>query len=159
MTELTSEHRALRERREEIVREHIRCERKGTDIEGALAAFHDGHATYDVVPFEHTKVDGQALTHPTSGAVRELLNDLTRGFPDLELEVVLLHHADDAVIVEGRTRGTHEREWQGLAPTGRRVDVRAAVVFRFEGDRMTNETVYFDLATQIRQLGASSMDL
>jgi hypothetical protein len=31
--------------------------------------------------------------------------------------------------------------------------VPAAVFYRFDGDRMTNETVYFDLATMMRQLG------
>ena len=156
---LTSDQRELRERREAVVREHIRCERKGTDIEGAVATFHDGHATYDVVPLEFTKAPGQELTHPTPEEVHSLLTDLTTGFPDLELEIVLLHHADDAVIVEGRTKGTHTQTWNGIPPTGRRIDVRAAVIYRFEGDRMTNETVYFDLATQMRQLGFETLDL
>lgn len=156
---LTDEQRALRRRREEVVREHIRCERRGTDLDGAVATFADGRATYDVVPLEHTKAPGQALTHPTPGDVKRLLEELTTGFPDLELEVVQLHHADDAVIVEGRTQGTHLGRWLGIEPTGRKIDVRAAVVYRFDGDRMTNETIYFDLATQMRQLGFATMDL
>lgn len=157
--ELTSDQAALRARREAVVLEHVRCERKGTDIEGAVATFHGGHATYDVVPLEHTKAGGQELTHPTAGDVRRLLSELTTGFPDLELEIVQLHHADDAVVVEGRTRGTHAQEWAGIAATGRTIDVRAAVVYRFDGDRMTNETIYFDLATQLRQLGLETMEL
>lgn len=157
--ETTPEQRALRERREAIVREHIRCERRGTDIDGAVATFHDGRASYDVVPFEHTKAPDQELTHPSASDVHGLLSDLAFSFPDLELEMVRLHHADAAVIIEGRTKGTHRREWQGIPPTGRSVDVRAVIIFRFDADRMTNETIYFDLATQLRQLGIGAMEL
>ena len=39
------------------------------------------------------------------------------------------------------------------------MDLRAAVFYRFDGDRMLNETVYFDLATMMRQLGFDSMPL
>lgn len=149
----------LRARREAIVREHIRCERKGTDIAGAVATFHEGQATYDVVALQHFRPEGQELTHPTPESVAELLTDLATGFPDLELEIVRMHHADDAVIIEGRTKGTHLGTWSGIPATGRAMDVRAAVFYRFDDDRMTNETVYFDSATQMRQLGFTNIDL
>ena len=157
--QLTADQTRLRERREEIVREHIRCERKGTDIDGAVATFHDGHATYDVVPLRHLKREGQQLTHPNPADVHALLSELTTAFPDLELVPERIHHADDAVIIEGRTQGTHEAPFMGIPPTGRTIDVPGAIIYRFEGDRMTNETIYFDLATQMRQLGFETMDL
>ncbi len=131
----------------------------GTDIDGAVAAFDGGHATYDVVPLEFLKPAGQELTHETPEEVHAHLTYLTSAFPDLELVVERVHHAEDAVIVEGRSRGTHRGEFLGLAPTDARMDVRACVVYRFEGERMLNETVYFDLATQLRQLGEHQMDL
>lgn len=149
----------LRARRWAIVAKHIRCEIHGADLDGAVAAFADGEATYDVVPLSFLKPDGQALTHPTATDVRAHLAYLTAAFPDLELVVERVHHCDDAVVVEGRSVGTHLGEFVGVAPTGRRMDVRACVVYRFDGDRMTNETVYFDLATQMRQLGLASLPL
>jgi len=150
---------ALRALRWAAVSEHIRCEIHGTDLDGAVAAFADGEATYDVVPLSFLRPEGQELTHPTPAAVRNHLADLTAAFPDLELVVERIHHSDDAVIVEGRSVGTHLGAFGGVAATGRRMDVRACVVYRFDGDRMTNETVYFDLATQMRQLGLTSMPL
>ena len=141
------------------MQEHIRGEVHGADLDAAVAAFADGQATYDVVPLSFLAPDGQALTHPTPEAVHAHLAELTTAFPDLELVVERVHHADDAVIVEGRSTGTHLGELAGLPATGRRMDVRACVVYRFEGDRMTNETVYFDLATQMRQLGLESLPL
>ena len=149
----------LRARREAIVREHIRCERLGTDIDGAVATFHEGEATYDVVPLAHLKPPDQELTHPRAEDVHALLTELTTAFPDLELQIERLHHADDAVIVEGRTTGTHRGTFLGIEASGRRIEVRAAVFYRFDGDRMTNETLYFDSATQMRQLGLDVMPL
>lgn len=147
---------SLRARREAIVRQHMYCETHH-DIDGALATF--DYATYDVVGQEHLKPPGAAYTHPDPDAVRRLLTDLTTGLPDLELHIEKLHHADDAVIIEGRTRGTHLGPLHGIPPTGRRVDVRGVIIFRFEGDRMTNETIYGDSAAMRRQLGFTSMDL
>lgn len=107
----------------------------------------------DIHALEFLKPDGQELTHPTASDVREHLAYLTTAFPDIELVVERVHQADDAVIVEGRSVGTHRGEFMGAAGTGRRMNVRACVVYRFDGDRLTNETVYSDLATQLRQLG------
>lgn len=149
----------LRQKREAVVWEHIRGERHGADLDGAIEAFHEGHATYDVVPFEHLKPEGQDVTHPTSADVRGHLAGLVEAFPDLWLEPMNIHHSDDAVIIEGRTTGTHLGPLDGLEPTGRRMDVRAAVFFRFQGEHMTNETVYMDLTTMHRQLGQTHMKL
>ena len=102
---------------------------------------------------------GQELTHPTAADVLEHLTALTTVFPDLELVPERVHDTDEAVIVEGRSVGTHRGAFLGIPPTGRRMDVRACVVYRFDSDRLTNETVYFDLATQLRQLGLGAMDL
>lgn len=149
----------LRERRWAIVAEHIRCEVHGTDIDGAVAAFADGHATYDVVPLAFLSSPGQEVTHPSPEAVHAHLTELATAFPDLELVPERVHHTDDAVIVEGRSVGTHRGVFLGLPATGARMDVRACVIYRFEGERMVNETVYFDLATQLRQLGERTMTL
>lgn len=144
----------LRALREEIVFAHIRGERHGADIDRAVSAFAGGRATYDIIalrPILGTP-DG-VVTHPTAEQVHEHLVELTRGFPDLELVTHRLHHADFAVIVEGVQVGTHTGPWNGLEPTGRRITVPASVFYRFDGDRMTNETVYFDLLTMTGQLG------
>lgn len=157
--ELTDEQRSLREKRWAAVEEHIRCERLGTDIDGAVAAFRDGHATYDVVPLRHLRPEGSEHTHPRPEDVHRLLSELTTAFPDLELIPERVHQADEAIVVEGRTTGTHRAEFMGIPATGRRIDVAAAVIYRFDGEDMTNETLYFDLATQMRQLGFESMPL
>ena len=132
----------LRARREAKVREHIAAETAG-DLDGTLATM-PGGANYRILPL--------GVEHDGDDQVRELLAGLLRAFPDLQLIPVRVHHAADAVIVEGRTRGTQHTEWAGIASQGRVMDVEAAVVFRFDGDRLTNETVYYDHATAAAQL-------
>lgn len=134
---------SLRERREAVIAEHIRAETH-RDVEGVLATF-PAEPSYHVVPLR--------VTHDGPVAVRDLLTDLMAAFPDLDLKIQVLHHADDAVIVEGRMTGTHTAFWAGMEPIGGRMDLPSAVFFRFDGDRLTNETVYFDVATLQGQLG------
>ena len=131
-----------RARREAVVREHISSEMAG-DLDACLATMPDG-ANYRILPM--------GREHDGDDQVRELLTDLLGAFPDLRLIPQLVHHAADAVIVEGRTVGTQHRDWAGIPTRGRVMDVEGAIVFRFAGDRLINETVYYDHAAVIRQL-------
>ena len=135
----------LRARREARVREHIAAETAG-DLAATLATMPRG-ANYRILPL--------GREHDGDDDVRELLADLLRAFPDLQLIPLRVHHAADAVIIEGRTRGTQHADWAGIPSQGRVLDVEAAVIFRFDGEQMTNETVYYDHATAVAQLTAA----
>jgi steroid delta-isomerase-like uncharacterized protein len=137
-----SPHASLRERREAVVRRHIDAENRG-DLDGVIASFQ--RARYDVVPMGAVS-EGEA-------AVRELVSGLLTAFPDFRFQARTIHHADQAVIVEGGMTGTHRVAWAGLAPKGGKLDLRAACVFDFQDDRLVNETVYFDFAALQAQLG------
>ena len=115
------------------------------DLDATLATF-DGEPEYDVVPLRQL--------HCGDTAVRELLAHLLGAFPDLVLSVVTLRHAVDAVIIEGVMTGTHVGIYAGIEPTGQSMDLRAAVFFLFDGDRLLRETVYYDELTLLTQLGA-----
>ena len=133
----------LRSRREATVHAHLDAENRH-DVNGAIATF--AHPQYDVVPGD-LFFDGPA-------EVDRLLSALMRGFSDFHIALRTLRHADDAVICEIEMTGTHDGRWSGLEPTGRRMAVRAAAFFRFEEDRLLRETIYFDMATILRRLGA-----
>jgi predicted ester cyclase len=89
-------------------------------------------------------------------AVHGLLTQLLGAFPDFWLEQIAVHHADTAVIVECRFGGTHRGPWAGIASTGNQMEVQAACIFMFDGERLICEKVYFDHATVLRQIGASN---
>ena len=134
----------LRARREAICFGHM-ADENAHDFERAIAAF--GHARYEVIATGET-YDGAAR-------VEELMHENQAAFPDFHYHVERTHYADDAIIVEGRFTGTHEGVWRGLPPTGRRVDFPMLVVFRFEGEAMRGERIFFDLLTVLRQLGVA----
>lgn len=132
----------MRARREAVVRKHMASEMAG-DLDACLATM-PGGANYRILPM--------GREHDGDDQVRELLADLLGAFPDLRLVPQLVHHAADAVIIEGRTLGTQHKDWAGIPSSGRMMDVEGAIIFRFVGDRLTNETVYYDHAAVVRQL-------
>ncbi|MEU8801307.1 ester cyclase [Spirillospora sp. NPDC048819] len=115
------------------------------DLDACLATMPKG-AHYRILP--------TGRVHAGDDQVRELLTGLLGAFPDLRLIPELVHHAADAVIIEGRTVGTQHADWAGIPCKGRVMDVEGVIVFRFEGDTMVNETVYYDHAAVAAQLGA-----
>jgi len=133
----------LRRKRETIVRQHLDAENR-QDVQGVLDTF----AT--------PKYDVKALGAISDGkeAVHELMTGLFAGFPDFHVEVLAVHHGTDAVIVEEVMSGTHDGPWAGVPPTGRKMQVACACIFEFQGESLTCEKVYFDLASILRQLGA-----
>jgi steroid delta-isomerase-like uncharacterized protein len=136
----------LRARREAVIREHVAAENRH-DPAGTVATFH-GQARYDVPALGPLAlVDG-------AEAVHAFLAGMFVSFPDFHAETGPLHHADDVVFLEARITGTHQGDFAGIPPSGRCMDIRIACLFEFEGNRLTCEKVYMDMATVLQQLGA-----
>ena len=133
----------LEARREAVVKAHIRAEAVDHDIPAALATF--ARPRYDV-PALGGVVDG-------APGVDGLLHGLLGAFPDFWLHESAYYHSGDAVIVECMFGGTQNGVWAGFPPTGKPMEVAAALFFLFEGDGLICERVYFDHATILRQLG------
>jgi steroid delta-isomerase-like uncharacterized protein len=79
--------------------------------------------------------------------------ELWEAFPDFTVTPTQLHEAPSTVTMEADYTGTHRGPFLGHAPTGRSFNCRIAVVFRFAGEKIESETIYLDLAGQLRQLG------
>lgn len=132
----------LRARRETLVIEHMESENVH-DFDVTLGTFH--HPRYEIIP------TGDVYDGPEE--VTRYFEETRRAFPDQRNELIAMHHADDAVIVEFWLRGTHEGPYRGLPATGRAFECRTVAFFLFEGDRLVCERAYFDSATILRQLG------
>jgi steroid delta-isomerase-like uncharacterized protein len=133
----------LRQRREELVREHMESENEHR-FDDTLATF--DHPRYELI------ATGEVFDGPEE--VSEYYRRSREAFPDQRNQNVVLHHADDAVIAEFDLLGTHEGELRGVAPTGRSFRCRMLALFLFDagGDRITCERIYFDQATIAQQL-------
>src|SRR3954452_3717291 len=107
--------------------------------------------------FEHPRYEIIPIGDVYDGAeeVSRYFKETRTAFPDQRNELIALHHADDAVIVEFWLRGTHEGSFRGLPATGRSFECRMTAFFLFEEDRLVGERVYFDVGTIMRQLGVA----
>jgi steroid delta-isomerase-like uncharacterized protein len=132
----------LRARREAIVVEHMESENRH-EFDATLETFH--HPRYELIGTGDV-YDGQA-------EVESYFEETRTAFPDQRNELIALHHADDAVIVEAMLYGTHLGSFRGLPATGRTFEMRFCALFLFEEDGLVCERVYFDAATILRQLG------
>ena len=133
----------LRQRRLEIIREHMDTE-VTQEFDRTLATF-DGHPRYEIMPTGQV-FDGDDEVMGYYRATRT-------AFPDQRHDNVRHHVADDSVIVEFDLLGTNLGEFYGLPPTGRAFRVPIIAVFFFDGDRIVNERVYFDSASLVTQIG------
>jgi steroid delta-isomerase-like uncharacterized protein len=134
---------AVRRKRESIVREHMDSENR-QEFDATMATFH--HPRYELVATDEV-YDGPE-------EVDRYWAETRKAFPDQRNELLALHHADDAVLVEAVIRGTHHGPLRSLPPTGREFELPILAIFVFEGDdHLVCERVYFDQSTVLRQLG------
>jgi steroid delta-isomerase-like uncharacterized protein len=87
-------------------------------------------------------------------AIRDGEQALFIGFPDVHLQVRDLFATADRMCVQCVITGTHDGEFLGIPPTGRRVECELCLVLRFGADGLVDEEViYQDSAAMLRQLG------
>jgi steroid delta-isomerase-like uncharacterized protein len=130
--------------REGRVRDHVDAE-NASDYDAALATF--AHPRYEYVATDEV-YDGpeEVMAH---------WREMDRAFPDQLVEIVAMHQADEAVLMEAVARGTHTGPFRGLPPTGRRYEVPFLGIFVFEGENLVCERVYLDTNTMLRALGVA----
>ena len=124
------------------MREHMESENRH-DFDTTIGTF--AHPRYELIPTGDV-FDGEQ-------EVRAYFAESRTAFPDQCNEVIAMHHADDAVIVEFDLLGTHLGRLRALPPTGRSFRCRMTAYFLFDGERLVCERVYFDQLTIMRQLG------
>lgn len=136
---------ADRRRQLQTIRDHIRQE-SAHDMKGLL----DG-MTKDCV----TNVVCAPKPYVGRKAVERRYREQWTGFPDFKVRIrKLIAITDRYAVTENEWTGTHLGVFMGVAPTGKRVKVRTAVIWEFKGNKLRGEYIYFDLATVLKQMGA-----
>jgi steroid delta-isomerase-like uncharacterized protein len=139
---------STRNARRKVIREHIRQE-STQDLKGLLAGM-----TRDCVCA--VNISPRPFVGPKAVAARYLQQ--WRGFPDFKVRVRrIVVEGPNYVVTENEWRGTHRGPFFGIPPTGKRARVRACVLWEFRGRRLRAETVYFDLATVLTQIGVINL--
>jgi steroid delta-isomerase-like uncharacterized protein len=133
----------LRGRRLKVLEEHFASEVE-QEFDRTLATF-NGHPRYEIMATGQI-YDGDEEVLYYHRAQRT-------AFPDQRHENVRHHFADDSVIAEFDLLGTNLGEFFGMAPTGKAFRIPVIAVFFFEGDKITNERIYLDVASLLTQIG------
>jgi len=131
-------------RRLAVLREHINAE-----------SSHDMRALLEGMTADCFN-DVVCVSKPFVGPKRvaERYRNHWAGFPDFKVRVKRFLAADEkSIVTENEWRGTHLGKFLGLEPTGKRVRVRALVVWHFKGNKLWGETVFFDMGSIQKQLG------
>lgn len=74
-------------------------------------------------------------------------------FPDIRLEVGDVSGESELVTFRATINGTHEGEFEGIAPTGRRIEVSLIDVVRVENGKFVEHWGGPDMDDLLRQIG------
>lgn len=78
---------------------------------------------------------------------------LVEVFPDLKFEGKNAIVSGNRVAWEFVMSGTQKKEWRGMPATGKSFFVKCCSILEFEGGLFTRETIYYDSAGMMKQLG------
>ena len=108
-------------------------------------------------------VDAKALDHdpgPGQGlgpeGFIEYFGELRKGFPDLNIAAEKLVADDDNVALAYTITGTHQGDFMGLAPTGRKISARGVQIARFENGKLVERWGSSDQLGILQQLGVKA---
>ena len=89
-----------------------------------------------------------------TGEVRAFFSELFAAFPDFQFGVEQATSTAGTSVVQWRATGTFRgAPFQGIEPTGRRVDIRGCDCIEVDDGKITRNTAYYDGAAFARGLG------
>jgi predicted ester cyclase len=86
----------------------------------------------------------------------KLFTTLHRAYPDLHVEVEDVIAEGDKIVARNVVSGTHQGEYLGVRPTGKRVTYDERFIFRFANGPIVETWGGVDVLAQLRQLGVLS---
>ena len=63
--------------------------------------------------------------------MKRFVGEFRAAFPDLRIRIDDPIAEGDKVVVRATIRGTHQREFRGMAPTGKEIEEKGFSLFRF----------------------------
>jgi predicted ester cyclase len=86
--------------------------------------------------------------------LKQVARDLFRAFPDYHVTINDMVVEGNKVAVYWTGRGTHQGEWQGIAPTGRQISVDGVDIEYLSDGKIVNEEGIIDMMSMMQQLTA-----
>ncbi len=129
-------------------------------VEAHVRSYFDALAARDVRAVgSHWREDGVAEIVPLGifrgrSEIMEFFAATFAAAPDMETTVTRVVAAEESAAVEWRMEGTFDGEqFQGIDPTGGRLELRGLDLIEVEGDEIVSNTAYYDGMAFARQVG------
>jgi steroid delta-isomerase-like uncharacterized protein len=100
---------------------------------------------------EHEEFPG--ISQDKAG-VTQFFSMFRAAFPDFRMEPHEMVAEGDLLCVRSTTTGTHEGEFMGVPPTGKRIAVEGFDMIRLRDDQVTDHWGLLDAMALMQQLGA-----
>jgi predicted ester cyclase len=113
----------------------------------------------DVINARRFDVLDELATDRLAPRLRAAFEQFLAAFPDWHQRVVELVEEGDTVVARFRCTGTQASEWQGVVPTGRRMDVDEVSFIRIEDGRVARMWGLEDTWTRMQQLAGRDVTL
>ena len=104
-------------------------------------------------------LDPTAIYHGAMGDLNrdqfiQFHNAMLTAFPDIQLTIEDQIAEGDKVVTRWRARGTHQGNFQDIAPTNREVVITGIIISRIEGGKDVESWEEVNLLGLMQQLGA-----
>ncbi|MCS6926799.1 MAG: ester cyclase [Candidatus Binatia bacterium] len=86
--------------------------------------------------------------------VKQIVSAVRTGFPDVHFTVEDVIAEGDRVVGRWTFRGTHQGDFMGIPPTGRKVSVMGIAIYRIARGKIAEAWVAWDAMGLMQQLGA-----
>lgn len=123
----------------------------------------DGFNAHDVDAMRRLWSDGVEERMPDGtyrgpGELAPYFKALFAALPDIHMDVKAIVAEGDEAFVRWTLTGTHEGEFQGIKPTGRRMEIEGVDHLTFRDGRLVSNFVIFDRQQFAQQLGLMPPD-
>ena len=124
--------------------EHLAGNINEGNVEAAVEAFAEDAVDHDPAPGQGKGREG----------FKEFWTTITTAFPDAHIEPRHEVVDDDHVVVAYTLTGTHEGEFEGIEPTGKKIEINGIQIGRFEDGKLVERWGSSDELGIMKQLGA-----
>jgi steroid delta-isomerase-like uncharacterized protein len=108
-------------------------------VDELVASDYDGHSS--------TEFNGP-------GGAKQFVSEVHKAFPDFQFTIEDQIAEGDKVATRWTARGTHQGEFQGVAPTGGQTTMTGITVFRIANGKLIDGWTNEDVLGLLQQLGA-----
>jgi steroid delta-isomerase-like uncharacterized protein len=125
--------------------EHLAENLNAGKVDIAVESFAEDAVDHDPAPDQAPGRDG----------FRAFWQTMLTAFPDAHIEPAHVAADDEHVTVAYTLTGTHQGDFQGIAPTGRSIEISGVQLARFEGGKIVERWGSSDELGILKQLGTA----